>query len=130
MLKLDGFGWNTNERRNPFRFDAVKAYGDGTRFGLEWETGNISSSHRSINRILRARHEGIIVGGALILPTRHLYRYLTDRVGNFEELKPYFDIWRQHAWSSGVLAIFAVEHDGTDSSVPRIEKGTDGRALV
>jgi hypothetical protein len=26
--------------------------------------------------------------------------------------------------------VFVVEHDGVDSSVPRITKGTDGRALI
>jgi len=60
-----------------------------------------------------------------------LYRYLTDRVGNFTELEPYFDLWRDAAgWKEGVLAILAVEHDGIDPKVPRISKGTDGRALV
>lgn len=123
-------GWSVDERKNPFRFDAVKSLPDGRRVGLEWETGNVSSSHRSVNRILRAHLEGVIVAGALVLPTRQLYRYLTDRVGNYQEIEPYFVVWSEYPWSEGVLAVFAVEHDSTDSSVPRITKGTDGRALL
>ncbi|MGH6636889.1 MAG: hypothetical protein ACRED0_12440 [Gammaproteobacteria bacterium] len=49
MQKLANFGWSTDERRNPHRFDAIKHFADGSAFGLEWETGNISSSHRSVN---------------------------------------------------------------------------------
>ncbi len=32
--------------------------------------------------------------------------------------------------NEGFLAVFVVEHDALDSSVPRITKGTDGRALI
>jgi len=34
------------------------------------------------------------LGTALVLPSRKLYPYLTDRIGNYEELEPYFDVWR------------------------------------
>ena len=122
-------GWRTNERANPLRFDAFKELPGGKGFGIEWETGNISSSHRSVNRILRGHLEGVLIGGALVLPTRDLYQYLTDRVGNYEELEPYFPVWRVYPWEEGVLGVFAVEHDAVDSSVPRIGKGTNGRAL-
>jgi hypothetical protein len=131
MLTLHNLGWSIDERRNPLRLDAVKTLTRNRIFGVEWETGNISSSHRAINRFLRGYHEGRLVGGALIVPTRALYQYLTDRVGNLEELQPYFGLWKATiAWKDGVLAIIAVEHDGTDPGVPRISKGTDGRALV
>lgn len=130
MQSLGDFGWSIDERRNPYRFDAIKSLKDGTIFGLEWETGNISSSHRSMNRILLAHHRCTVIGGALILPTRNLYKYLTDRVGNYAELEPYFEFWRTIRWSNGILAVFAVEHDDTSSDVPRIQKGTNGRALV
>jgi len=123
-------GWNTEERKNPLRFDAFKELPNGKGIGLEWETGNISSSHRSVNRILRAHLDGLLIAGALVLPTRNMYQYLTDRVGNYEEIESYFPVWRIYPWKEGVLAIFAVEHDSTDESVPRIEKGTDGRALL
>ncbi|MGH6636888.1 MAG: hypothetical protein ACRED0_12435 [Gammaproteobacteria bacterium] len=80
--------------------------------------------------MLLAHHKDNIVGGAIILPTRNFYRYLTDRVGNYAELQPYFDIWRVVPWLNGILAVFAVEHDDASSDVPRIQKGTNGRALV
>jgi hypothetical protein len=64
------------------------------------------------------------------LPSRKLYPYLTDRIGNYEELEPYFDVWRSVNINEGFLAIFVVEHDTVDSSVPQITKGTDGRALI
>ncbi len=72
----------------------------------------------------------VVLGSALVLPSRKIYPYLTDRIGNFEELEPYFDVWRAVAIQEGFLAIFVVEHDAIDSNVPRITKGTDGRALI
>ena len=73
---------------------------------------------------------GILVGGALVLPTRELYEYLTDRVGNFVELEPYFDVWQSVRCESGFLIVIAVEHDATSLDVPQIPKGTNGRARV
>lgn len=131
MLTLAKLGWSADERKNPLRLDAVKDSKDRRAFGVEWETGNISSSHRAVNRLLLGYRQNLLIGGALIVPTRKLYRYLTDRIGNFSELEPYFELWKATAgWDEGVLAIIAVEHDGTDPKVPRIKKGTDGRALV
>jgi hypothetical protein len=61
-----------------------------------------------------------------------MYKYLTDRIGNFPELQPYFPLWRSlnATIREGVLEIIAIEHDATSADVPRITKGTDGRALV
>ena len=72
---------------------------------------------------------GGIHGGILVVPSRVLYPFLTDRVGNMEELRPYFDLWGSLVVDEGALAVFAVEHDATDATVTRISKGTDGRAL-
>jgi hypothetical protein len=131
MLTLKKLGWSIDERKNPLRLDAIKNLQDARVFGVEWETGNVSSSHRAINRLLLGHRQKLLIGGVLIVPTRKLYRYLTDRIGNFSELEPYFELWRATAgWADGVLAVVAVEHDGTDPKVPRIKKGTDGRALV
>jgi hypothetical protein len=58
-----------------------------------------------------------------------MYRYLTDRVGNYAEIEPYFDLWRALTVKDGLLAVIAVEHDAVSVSAPRIPKGTDGRAL-
>ena len=131
LAALEEYGWETElSGRLPKRFDAIKNLSNDHFFGLEWETGNVSSTHRSVNRILLARAEEILIGGAIILPTRDMYQYLTDRVGNYREVEPYFRVWQHYPWDNGVLAVVAVEHDGVSENVPRIEKGTDGRALV
>lgn len=127
---LSDNSWSTDDRHNPERFDAVKRISDSSYIAVEWETGNISSSHRAINRFLLAQLQGGCRGGLLVLPTRKLYRYLTDRVGNYEELERFFPVWRAVQWKEGALAVMAIEHDGEDIQSPRIEKGTDGRALL
>ena len=45
------------------------------------------------------------------------------------ELEPFFPLWRAIKVDEGLLAVIAVEHDAVSKSVPRIPKGTDGRAL-
>jgi hypothetical protein len=133
--KLKQRGWNLETpigiaaRIRPGPLDATKRLG-GRLFAVEWETGNISSSHRAVNKLTLGILNGVLIGGALVLPTRKMYQYLTDRVGNFEELEPYFPLWRSQQCSDGLLVIFAVEHDAVDNNIPRIMKGTNGRALV
>lgn len=97
---------------------------------VEWETGNISSSHRSLNKMALFLSEGKIAAGVLIVPSREMYQYLTDRVGNIRELDPYLDFWRNIPCQEGVLEIVVIEHDATSLNVPKIKKGTDGRALA
>lgn len=101
-------------------------------FGFEWETGNISSSHRAVNKMALALLKKVIIGGVLVLPSRNMYNYLTDRIGNFPELQPYFPLWKSlsNNINEGILEIIVIEHDSIDINVPRITKGTDGRALV
>jgi Restriction endonuclease BamHI len=130
----ENFGWQLETTirfatRAPGRVDATKTL-DTDLFALEWETGNISSSHRAVNKLVLGLLRGVFLGAALVLPSRKLYPYLTDRIGNYEELEPYFDIWRAVNIQEGFLAIFVIEHDALDSSVPKIPKGTDGRALI
>lgn len=112
-------------------FDAMKEVEVDGEPGLivsEWETGNISSSHRSLNRITLGLVCGIIHGGLIVLPNRELYYHLTDRIGNYRELEPYFVIWESiaHEVDNGVIEVVVVEHDGIDDSVPPIGKLTDG----
>lgn len=97
--------------------------------GFEWETGNVSSSHRAISKLLDAICRGTITGGVLALPVRAMQRYLTDRVGNFEELEPYFRFWARYPVANGVLRIYGVSHDQFDNDVPHLPKGKSGRAL-
>ncbi|MEP0915768.1 hypothetical protein NC981_02990 [Leptolyngbya sp. DQ-M1] len=130
----DRFHWSLETSinyatRSPGKVDATKAL-DGHLFALEWETGNISSSHRAMNKIMLGLLRRVFLGAVLVLPSRKLYPYLTDRIGNYEELEPYFDVWRAVQLTEGFLAIFVIEHDQIDSNVPAIAKGTDGRALI
>lgn len=112
-------------------FDFV-THTDDLRVAVEWETGNISSSHRSLNKLCIALNSGIVDIGVLIVPSRDLYRHLTDRIGNIGELSPYlsmWNIWGKEVVSRGLLAVTVVEHDElTDGEeVPFFATGTDGR---
>jgi hypothetical protein len=119
---------NITKVQRPGKLDAVldTSYGP---VALEWETGNISSSHRALNKMAVGLLKGTLAAGILVVPTRALYKFLTDRVGNMSELDPYLDLWRSIPCKTGVLEIVAIEHDATDENVPRIPKGTSGRAL-
>lgn len=132
MAHLQHKGWSLETRlkisseMKPGPLDATKKVSGGRAFALEWETGNISSSHRAINKMAIGMLERVLVGGVLILPSRAMYNYLTDRVGNFQELRPYFNAWRNLNIQDGYLAVFEIEHDSTDIKSPLIPKGTDG----
>jgi hypothetical protein len=116
-------------RVKPGPIDAVKEMSNGRYFSVEWETGNISSSHRALNKMAVGLLDGMLVGGILILPSREMYQYLTDRIGNFAEIEPYFSVWKNLQIQEGVLAVIEIEHDALSTDVPSIRKGTDGRAL-
>jgi len=116
-------------RIRPGPIDAVKRLLNEQFFAVEWETGNISSSHRAINKMAVGLLDGVLAGGILILPSREMYQYLTDRIGNYAEIEPYFPVWRNLSINNGVLAVIEVEHDATSLDIPPIKKGTDGRAL-
>lgn len=136
MTYLEDSNWNTEERldiavnKRPGPIDAVYEFEDGDFFAVEWETGNISSSHRAINKMCVGILENKLKGGILVLPSGDLYPYLTDRVGNYPELVPYFPVWRSLQIEDGYLGIYVVEHDSTSNEVETIDKETDGRALV
>lgn len=106
----------------------VAFFGTSGKVCLEWETGNISSSHRSLNKMCMGLMNGTIKAGVLVVPSKQLAQYLTDRVGNIGELEPYMKFWGSAAVEEGVLEIVVIEHDRTDVNVPKIPKGTDGRA--
>ena len=96
---------------------------------FEWETGNISSSHRALNKLFLTMKETKTIGSFLVVPSNRLKVYLTDRIGNIGELEPYFGLWRDLTGINGGLRIIVVEHDAESFNVPKIPKGTDGRAL-
>jgi hypothetical protein len=109
--------------------DAVLETPDGL-FALEWETGNISSSHRALNKMCLGVMRKELIGGILVLPSSKLYPYLTDRIGNIRELVPYLPMWSSLAVENGYIGLIVIEQDGEKEGVPRIPKGTDGRALL
>lgn len=135
MIKLQSLGWRLETPvriaadRRPGPMDATYPVEDRL-FCVEWETGNISSSHRALNKMALGLLKRILIGGVLILPTREMYKYLTDRVGNYPEIEPYFPMWHALPVEAGILAVIVIEHDAVSKEVPRIKKGTDGRALL
>lgn len=135
MVALARGGWKLEEPldlatlKRPGKLDAVFYSAHGP-VAVEWETGNISSSHRALNKMALGLLKGKLAAGVLIVPSRRLYKYLTDRVGNIDEIDPYLDLWRSIPYAEGVLEVVVVEQDGESLDVPRISKGTDGRALA
>jgi hypothetical protein len=109
-------------------FDAVLP-GPEKPIVVEWETGNISSSHRSMNKLTMLVSDGVISAGVLAVPSRRLYVYLTDRIGSIKELEPYFGLWKSVPCEAGVLEIIVFEHDAESKSVKKIPKMTAGRSL-
>ncbi|MBH8609351.1 hypothetical protein [Thermoactinomyces sp. CICC 10521] len=133
--KLNQLGWEdekivSKKSIKDRKIDSSLALSDGKYFGVEWETGNIASSHRAINRLKLGMLEGDLAGGFLVLPSRQMYYYLTDRVGNFQELEQYFPVMSDTSKITGFLGVIEIEHDGVRADIPPIKKGTDGRALV
>lgn len=133
MQRLQTEGWRLEQpldiatATTPGNLDAV-LYTESGPVALEWETGNISSSHRALNKMALGLLKGKLACGTLVVPSRALYPYLTDRIGNISELMPYLDLWKAVPCPSGVLEIVVIEHDGISAAVPRIPKGTSGRA--
>lgn len=113
-------------------FDFTTTAPGGHRVAIEWETGNISSSHRSMNKLAIALGNGLVQAGVLILPSRDLYDHLTDRIGNIGELSGYLSMWEglKSTVARGLFAVTVVEHDvlTSDPDFPYLNMGNDGRA--
>jgi hypothetical protein len=129
IKELEATGWKKEQAvvAGTGKLDAVLTTTYG-KVALEWETGNISSSHRALNKMALGLLKGELAAGTLVVPSKALYAYLTDRIGNIGELEPYADLWKSVPCEQGVLEIVVIEHDATSTDVPRIPKGTDGRA--
>jgi hypothetical protein len=134
ISELERQGWKSEQPldiatvHQPGDLDAV-LFTDYGPVALEWETGNISSSHRALNKMALGLLKGKLAAAILIVPSREFYKYLTDRVGNFSELQPYLDLWRSIPYKEGIFNIVVIEHDDTSTKVLRIPKGTDGRSV-
>jgi len=135
IKRLKAQGWKPEEAlplavaTQAGKLDAV-LYTPRGPVALEWETGNISSSHRALNKMALGLMKGALVAAVLVVPSRKLYRFLTDRIGNFDELKPYLEVWKSLPCKEGVLEIVVIEQDAESKRVRRIPKGTEGRALA
>lgn len=113
-------------------FDFLTTGPGGHKVAIEWETGNVSSSHRALNKLCICLERAIISAGVLIVPSRELYTHLTDRIGNIYELNPYLSFWQRvgDTVRKGLLVVAVVEHDEltTDPSFPYLNVGSDGNA--
>jgi hypothetical protein len=125
--------WKTEYRLNystslkPGPLDAVK-FIDNEVIALEWETGNVSSSHRALNKLALGIINGKISVGVLIVPTKNFARFLTDRIGNWEELSSYFPLYNNISLSNGSLIIIGINYDDVSLDSPIIPKGSDGNS--
>jgi hypothetical protein len=126
--KIEGKAKNALDQRLG-DFDAVLP-GPDKPIAVEWETGNISSSHRSMNKLTMLVSTGVISAGVMVVPSRKMYVYLTDRIGNIQELEPYLGLWQSVPCHSGVLEIVVIQQDAESTNVPKIPKITAGRALA
>jgi len=136
VRRLKLLGWRIEERPilaaglGAGKIDALKTLPSGAQFAAEWETGNISSSHRALNKMCLGILEDHLVGGVLILPDRQLYNFLTQRIGNYREIAPYFPVYHRLKITNGILAVIAVSFDEASEEVPLIPKGLDGNSLL
>ena len=91
------------------------------RVGLEFETGNIASAHRAMNKL----KIGLLVDeldlAILIMPVKELCFFLTDRVSNYEELEPYFKLLDDRPF-----IVFGFDAEHYSPNVPLLPKGKDG----
>lgn len=111
----------------PGPIDAIKKTAIGT-IAVEWETGNISSSHRALNKMAVGILQNQLIAGFLVLPHKNLAQYLTDRIGNFEELSPYFSLYSSLKIRRGHIEVFGVDYDAISKDVVLIPKGKDGNS--
>jgi hypothetical protein len=110
-----------------YRFENGK--GKARYVAMEWETGNVSSSHRAVNKLVTALKCGAISAGVLVVPSKALAKYLTDRIGNIGELEPYIPMWADYPIKEGLLRFYIVEYDDLDPNAPVIPKGLDGMSF-
>jgi hypothetical protein len=106
---------------------AVKAVAGTGRFAVRWETGGFAFCHHAFNTLVLEILQGKLAGGALILPSRNLHRYLRDWTCSFPKLQPFFPVWAKVAHQQTcVLSVFEIEHDAEDRSLPLIDQSLEG----
>lgn len=91
------------------------------RVGLEFETGNVSSAHRAMNKLLVGIKSEELDMGMLMLPMKTMYDYLTGRTANYEEIEPYFTLLKDVPF-----IVFGFAPDRYDANAPFLPKGKEG----
>lgn len=91
------------------------------KVGLEFETGNISSAHRSVNKLRVGIEKRELDLAILMMPIKQMSFYLTDRVSNYEELEPYFCLLDEIPF-----VVFGFDADEYSLTAPLLPKGKDG----
>lgn len=54
---------------------------------------------------------------------------MTDRIGIYEEINPYFTLYQHLDIQNGFIGVIAVNYDEIDTEVGIIPKGKDGNAI-
>ncbi|MBD8075476.1 restriction endonuclease [Bacillus thuringiensis] len=109
------------EKKELDNLEGLNQVDNTRRVGMEFETGNISSAHRSMNKLLLGLKRKEIDLAIILMPIKKLAYYLTDRVTNFEELEPYFELTEGHPFM-----FIGFDAEAYDVNVPVIPKGSDG----
>jgi hypothetical protein len=89
-------------------FDAVLA-GPEKPIAVEWEKGDISSPHLSVNILMLLLKARAISAGVLVIPSRKLCVHLPSRNGCIDEIEPYFSLWKSMRCREGILEIVVIE---------------------
>lgn len=118
---LDSF----SEKGGPIDvYKEFQQYSELLRVGLEFETGNISSAHRSMNKLALGLAHKDLDFAVLLLPVYKLSYCLTDRVSNYEELYPYFSLVDKIPF-----VFLGFDAESYDPSYEILPKGRDGMSL-
>jgi hypothetical protein len=129
QLLEEKYGWYREKPLNTFSekggpIDVYKEFESDHEFlrvGLEFETGNISSAHRSMNKLALGIRNNDLDFAVLMMPIHDLSYFLTDRVSNYEELEPYYPLVEEYPF---IFLGFDAENYGVD--YPLLPKGRDG----
>jgi len=97
------------------------------KVGIEFETGNISSAHRAMNKLCVGLYRGDIDLAILMMPIKKLAFYLTDRISNYEELEPYFLLLEKYPFI--VFGFDAEEYNPQAKLLPKGKDGMSDRAI-
>lgn len=128
----EDYQWYREKLLSYFRFDVQKGgpidvykefcqNNDVLCAGLEFETGNISSAHRSMNKLCIGIVKEELSIGFLMMPIKAMSFYLTDRVSNYEELEPYFLLLNNLPF-----VVFGFDAEEYSPVAPLLPKGKDG----